>query len=84
MASQKLPVGLSTRAIALPHSRVQSRYSLGFLLVVVDVVFVADVEGRIGEGEVDTRFRTLRQSLQTISLIDSVPVHARGLEVSSG
>ena len=56
MASQKVALGLRMRVRALPQERAPVEGLVGGFLVFVDVVFVADVEGGIGEGQVDGVF----------------------------
>ena len=56
---------------------------IAFELVVVDVVVVADVEGRIGKGQIDHAVAELPQALQAILIVDRVQTKCQG-SVSSG
>ena len=74
MASQKVPLGLSTRTtcgrpIAAPVQIVLARQ-----LVVIDVVVVADIERRIGKCQVDYAVAQSRQASDTIFVAHSIEV----------
>ena len=72
IASQNVPLGFSTRCTPAIHCRDQSRYSSAVLLVVVDVVFVADVERRIGKGQIHAIRRHRLHRIDAVELVDRI------------
>ena len=73
MASQNVPVGLEHAMHGRDPARATSRDSRWrSLLVVVDVVVVADVERRIGEGQIDAARGQRVHALDAVAVADDV------------
>ncbi len=84
MASQKVPSGFRTRATARDPATGPVEVLVAGATVLVNVVVVADVERRIGEGQVDRAGRQACEAVKAVAAVEAVEGVARDLGFAHG